>query len=133
MQFNPNSLFVWFHVLAGITWIGLLYYFNFVQAPGLGEAKKDGTAAGITKHIAPRALLWFPAVRGATKGRPGAPLPLDRVTTGWSAAWTPPRRQASMKMHSPGHSSADSITASSLPSGISAMPSAPWALPAAVA
>jgi uncharacterized membrane protein len=49
----------WLHVLAGITWIGLLYYFNFVQVPGLGKAKADGTAPGITKHIAPRALLWF--------------------------------------------------------------------------
>ena len=49
----------WLHVLAGITWIGLLYYFNFVQVPGLGKAKADGTAAGITKHIAPTALLWF--------------------------------------------------------------------------
>jgi uncharacterized membrane protein len=49
----------WAHFLAGITWIGLLYYFNFVQVPGLGAAKADGTAAGITKHIAPRALLWF--------------------------------------------------------------------------
>jgi uncharacterized membrane protein len=49
----------WLHILAGITWIGLLYYFNFVQVPGLAAAKADGTAGGITKHIAPRALLWF--------------------------------------------------------------------------
>jgi len=49
----------WLHVLAGIAWIGLLYYFNFVQAPGVAAAKADGTAGGITKHIAPRALLWF--------------------------------------------------------------------------
>ncbi|HLQ27445.1 MAG TPA: urate hydroxylase PuuD [Acidiferrobacterales bacterium] len=49
----------WLHVLAGITWIGLLYYFNFVQVPGLAKARADGTAAGITTHIAPRALLWF--------------------------------------------------------------------------
>ena len=49
----------WLHVMAGVTWIGLLYYFNFVQVPGLAQAKADGTAAGITKHIAPRALLWF--------------------------------------------------------------------------
>lgn len=49
----------WLHILAGITWIGLLYYFNFVQVPGLAAAKADGTAPGITKHIAPRALLWF--------------------------------------------------------------------------
>ncbi len=49
----------WLHVVAGITWIGLLYYFNFVQGPGMAAAKADGTAAGISKHIAPRALLWF--------------------------------------------------------------------------
>jgi uncharacterized membrane protein len=49
----------WLHIWAGITWIGLLYYFNAVQAPGLAAAKADGTAAGITKHIAPRALFWF--------------------------------------------------------------------------
>ena len=49
----------WLHVLAGITWIGLLYYFNFVQVPGLAKAKADGTAPGITKHIAPCALMWF--------------------------------------------------------------------------
>ena len=49
----------WLHILSGITWIGLLYYFNFVQVPGLAKAKADGTAPGITKHIAPLALLWF--------------------------------------------------------------------------
>ncbi|MDH4228346.1 MAG: urate hydroxylase PuuD [Nitrospirota bacterium] len=49
----------WAHFMAGITWIGLLYYFNFVQVPAMGAAKADGTAAGIVKHVAPRALLWF--------------------------------------------------------------------------
>lgn len=49
----------WVHFLAGITWIGLLYYFNLVQVPALKAAAADGTAAGITKHVAPRALLWF--------------------------------------------------------------------------
>jgi len=49
----------WLHILAGIMWIGLLYYFNFVQVAGVAAAKADGTAAGITKHIAPRALLFF--------------------------------------------------------------------------
>ena len=49
----------WAHFLAGITWIGLLYYFNLVQVPALKDAAADGTAAGITKHVAPRALLWF--------------------------------------------------------------------------
>lgn len=56
----------WLHILSGITWIGLLYYFNFVQVPGMGPAKADGTAAGITKHIAPRALLWFRWAAAAT-------------------------------------------------------------------
>ncbi len=49
----------WLHILAGVMWIGLLYYFNFVQVAGVAAAKADGTAAGITKHIAPRALLFF--------------------------------------------------------------------------
>ncbi len=49
----------WLHIWAGITWVGLLYYFNAVQVPGLAAARADGTNAGITKHIAPRALLWF--------------------------------------------------------------------------
>ena len=48
-----------FHVIAGVAWIGLLYYFNFVQVPALKAAAADGTAAGITKHVAPLALLWF--------------------------------------------------------------------------
>ena len=49
----------WFHIMAGIVWIGLLHYFNFVQAVALPKAKADNTAAGITKHIAPLALMWF--------------------------------------------------------------------------
>ena len=56
------SLIVWIHVLAGITWIGLLYYFNFVQVPALAEAASDEGGpggAGITKYVAPRALWWF--------------------------------------------------------------------------
>jgi uncharacterized membrane protein len=49
----------WLHVVAGIMWIGLLYYFNFVQAIAMPKAKADNTAAGISKHVAPLALLWF--------------------------------------------------------------------------
>ena len=45
------------HVVVGVIWIGLLYYFNFVQVPALKEANADGTSAGITKHVAPLALL----------------------------------------------------------------------------
>lgn len=58
MELLP-ALARWIHFLAGITWVGLLYYFNFVQMAGLKAAVADGTAAGINKHIAPRALLWF--------------------------------------------------------------------------
>ena len=57
-----NSLVIWLHVAAGVTWIGLLYYFNFVQAPSIGEANADSEGPGpaaITKYVAPRALLWF--------------------------------------------------------------------------
>ena len=57
-----NSIIIWAHVFAGIVWIGLLYYFNFVQVPGLAEAAADEGGpggAGISKYIAPRALLWF--------------------------------------------------------------------------
>jgi uncharacterized membrane protein len=53
---------MWIHVAVGITWIGLLYYFNFIQVPALAEAASDEGGpggAGITKYVAPRALLWF--------------------------------------------------------------------------
>ena len=56
------SLIVWLHVFFGIIWIGLLYYFNFVQVPAIGEALADEGgpgSAGISKYVAPRALWWF--------------------------------------------------------------------------
>jgi uncharacterized membrane protein len=62
INLNVATLIVWIHVLAGITWIGLLYYFNFVQAPALAEAASDEGGpggAGITKYVAPKALWWF--------------------------------------------------------------------------
>jgi uncharacterized membrane protein len=52
----------WLHILSGVMWIGLLYYFNVVQTPGLAAAAADKGGpggAGVTKYIAPRALLWF--------------------------------------------------------------------------
>jgi uncharacterized membrane protein len=62
VQWNQPSFIIWIHVMAGITWIGLLYYFNFVQVPALAEAAADEGGpggAGITKYVAPRALWWF--------------------------------------------------------------------------
>jgi len=59
---SANSVILWLHVLAGITWIGLLYYFNFIQVPALAKAASDDGGpggAGITKYIAPNALNWF--------------------------------------------------------------------------
>jgi uncharacterized membrane protein len=61
-QLNVLSLARWLHILAGVMWIGLLYYFNVVQIPGLkvaGADKGGPGGAGISKYIAPRALLWF--------------------------------------------------------------------------
>ncbi|MGB1882830.1 MAG: urate hydroxylase PuuD [Gammaproteobacteria bacterium] len=58
---NIWSLTVWLHVFFGVIWIGLLYYFNFVQVPGVAAATADGDPgpAAINKYVAPRALLWF--------------------------------------------------------------------------
>ena len=52
----------WLHIVAGVMWIGLLYYLNVVPVPGLAEAAADKGGpggAGISKYIAPRALWWF--------------------------------------------------------------------------
>lgn len=59
LDFIVRGLGRWLHIGAGVMWIGLLYYFNFVQVAALKAAGADGTGAGITKHVAPRALLFF--------------------------------------------------------------------------
>lgn len=49
----------WFHFLAGITWIGILYYFNFIQTPFFGT-ELGGTARGsMVRGLLPNALWWF--------------------------------------------------------------------------
>jgi len=58
MEMLPG-IYRWIHIMAGVMWIGLLYYFNFVQVAALKAAQADSTAAGITKHVAPRALFFF--------------------------------------------------------------------------
>ena len=65
--FNFTTLTVaaltrWLHIVAGVFWIGLLYYFNAVQTPAMAVAAADKGGpggAGINKYVAPRALLWF--------------------------------------------------------------------------
>ena len=61
MEFITLGLGRWLHIASGVMWIGLLYYFNFVQVAALAAAGKDTppTGAGITKHVAPRALFFF--------------------------------------------------------------------------
>src|SRR6185295_17605399 len=52
----------WLHIVSGVMWIGLLYYFNVVQVPGLADAAADKGGpggAGISRYIAPRALFGF--------------------------------------------------------------------------
>ncbi len=48
----------WIHFLAGVTWIGLLYYFNFVQGPFFAETDAT-TRSNATQKLVPRALWWF--------------------------------------------------------------------------
>jgi len=60
--FMELGLARWFHILSGVMWIGLLWYFNVVQIPALAAAAADKGGpggAGISKYVAPRALLWF--------------------------------------------------------------------------
>ena len=60
--FQELGLARWLHILSGVMWIGLLWYFNVVQIPALGVAAADKGGpggAGIAKYVAPRALFWF--------------------------------------------------------------------------
>jgi uncharacterized membrane protein len=70
-----NGALQWLHVFFGITWIGLLYYFNFVQTPTMPTIPAE-LKPGVSKYIAPKALFYF---------RWGAAL---TVLTGLLLAWT---------------------------------------------
>lgn len=65
----------WLHIMSGVMWIGLLWYFNFVQTPMMPKIQPPELAGGVTKFIAPQALWWF---------RWGA---LATVVTGLLLAW----------------------------------------------
>ena len=54
-----QAAFRWMHVLSGIMWIGLLYYFNFVQTPHAPQIPEEHRGPAISKVIAPAALFWF--------------------------------------------------------------------------
>ena len=60
--YNPASLWIgvmqWLHVFFGVLWIGLLYYFNFVQIPTMPAIPAE-LKPGVSKHIAPKALFYF--------------------------------------------------------------------------
>ncbi len=58
MELAIGFLFRWAHVIFGITWIGMLYYFNFVQTEYFKEAEADAKSDAM-KKLAPRALWWF--------------------------------------------------------------------------
>jgi uncharacterized membrane protein len=53
-----QAVFRWMHVFFGVLWIGLLYYFNFVQARKMPEIPAELKPA-VSKYIAPEALFWF--------------------------------------------------------------------------
>ena len=55
---NVTFLLRWIHVFAGITWIGLLYFFNFVNVPLQGALDDSGKKA-VNPKMMPRALWWF--------------------------------------------------------------------------
>ena len=62
LSVSGPSLARWVHIVSGVFWIGLLYYFNVAQTPALAAAAADKGGpggAGITKYVAPKALFWF--------------------------------------------------------------------------
>ena len=57
-EVNASAILQWLHVFFGITWIGLLYYFNFVQIPTMPAVPAE-LKPGVSKYIAPKALFYF--------------------------------------------------------------------------
>ena len=60
-----NAIMRWLHTFFGVLWIGLLYYFNFVQIPTMPKIPAE-LKPGVSKHIAPAALFWFRWAAAAT-------------------------------------------------------------------
>ena len=57
-EYSLAFLLRWLHLLAGVTWIGLLYYFNFIQGEYFKEAD-GGAKSNVIQLMVPRALWWF--------------------------------------------------------------------------
>ncbi len=98
----------WMHLFAGVVWIGILYYFNFIQTPFFGSELGGGAKGAMTRGLVPNALWWFrwgamfTFISGllilATKlGHDGVPLSsgyMTRILTGglmgtfmWANVW----------------------------------------------
>ena len=80
MSLILDFLVRWGHGLFGITWIGFLYYFNFVQGGYFKKASPEALADA-KQHLAPSALWWFrwgAAFTFLTGGRPGSRSPPHR-------------------------------------------------------
>lgn len=58
LEMTQHELLLWAHVWSGILWIGLLYYFNFVQIPTMPKVPAE-LKPGVSKYIAPQALFYF--------------------------------------------------------------------------
>ncbi len=60
-DFIQHGIGRWLHIFSGVMWVGMLYYFNFVQVDALKKANADTppTGAGISRHVLPRALFFF--------------------------------------------------------------------------
>jgi uncharacterized membrane protein len=90
-------VFRWLHVMFGILWIGLLYYFNFVQIRVMPDIPAELKPA-VGKYIAPEALFWFRWAALAPCGRRGILLH-PRPRTPWKRAELRPGRRLHAVRH----------------------------------
>src|SRR5258706_12011934 len=91
-----QAVFRWLHVLFGVMWIGLLWYFNFVQIRKMPEIPAE-LKPGVSKYIAPEALFWFRWAALFTvlaglgiiglRGTQGPPYPAEVVPLGFAGGY----------------------------------------------
>ncbi len=89
---RPGVYFLlkWFHFLAGITWIGMLYYFNFVQTPFFKGGAPKEVSSGMLRGLVPNALWWFRwgAMFTFITGWTMIMMRLHGDKLAWDAAWS---------------------------------------------